>query len=540
MLARFGSFLYDRRSATLVVSGLTLVLAIATMALTAGRLVPSGFTNDGSESARVERQLAETFGRGQSSLVLLFDAGRPVDAGVRAQVDAALAPLAADPRVVQILTAWSTGDSTMVSADGASTYAVVLLTIDADAQVEQLDSLLALVQPGDALTVSASGFGPIGQEISHEVEEGILRAETIGVPLTVLMQLVVFGGLVAAGVPLLVGALAIVASLALIFALSLATGQSIFAANIISLLGLGLGVDYSLFMVARYREELQRRPVQEALSVMMGTVGKAILLSGITVIFGLAATQFFPLMAIRSMGQAGMLVVALSLVYALTFLPALLAILGHRINAIPLGLHTLRRRKPTTANGSESRFWGGVAQVVMRHPWRTLAPVLALMLLASLPFLRLNMTAGDEAVLPEGSPARVTTERIEREFPAGQADAIPVVVSFNGDVLSPENLARLAAFVTAAAAIPGVEGADSLLNAPDGSPLDWRSFSGDPASLPPAAHMQLALLARGNQTLVQVYTHLDGASDPAREIIRDLRALNIAGVRQEVGGSTAT
>src|SRR4029450_3476098 len=124
--------------------------------------------------------------------------------------------------------------------------------------------------------------------------------------------------------------------MALPLLLSHGSFQSVFAINIITMLGLGLGVDYSLFMVARFREEIRQRPVPDAIAASMASVGKAILFSGITVIFGLAATQFFPLPALRSMGQAGMIVVGLAIVYGLTFLPALLAVLGHRINGIPI------------------------------------------------------------------------------------------------------------------------------------------------------------------------------------------------------------
>ena len=347
MLARWGDTLYVRRRLVLVLSAIAVVASIASVVLFGASLSSSGFVDDASESRRVQRDLAETFGRGSESLVYLLDAGGPVaDPAVRARVEATLAPLAADPRVARMLTTWTTGNPRMVSTDGDATYAVALLNLDEEQVADELDDLNALVAaPGAAngLTVSVTGAGPIGEAITSEVEEGIALAETVSVPLTILIQVVVFGGLVAAGVPLLVGALAIVASFAVIFGLSLAGFQSVFATNIIIMLGLGLGIDYSLFMVARFREELRTRPVREAVGVSMATVGKAILFSGVTVIFGLAATQFFPVPALRSMGQAGMVVVALALVYGLTFLPALLATLGHRVNAVRVGLP---RRSP--------------------------------------------------------------------------------------------------------------------------------------------------------------------------------------------------
>ena len=207
------------------------------------------------------------------------------------------------------------------------------------------------------MTVTATGGLAIGEAISASVEQGIVRAEMISIPLTILIQAIVVGGLVTAGVPLLLAALAIVGAIAAVFALSTAGFQSIFAVNIITMRGLGLGIDYSLLMVARCREEIRRRPVEETVSVSMATVGKAIHFSGVTVIFGLAATQVFSLPARRSMRQAGMIVVALALVYRLTSLPALLAALGPRIDAVPIG----RRRTAGRRDGGGILAPGGGA-----------------------------------------------------------------------------------------------------------------------------------------------------------------------------------
>src|SRR5262245_46539194 len=203
MLGRWGAFVARNRWLVLGVSGLGLVLSIVLLATVGPTLEPDGFVDEESESARVERALAEEFGRGEDAVVFIFDAEQPVtDPAVRTAVEAALAPLASDPEVSRVLTTWNSGNPAFVSHDGRSTYAVAQLVPDADVVP---DDLLAQVEPpaeAAGLHVSATGGLAIGEAISASVEEGILRAETISVPLTILIQVVVFGGLIAAGVPL--------------------------------------------------------------------------------------------------------------------------------------------------------------------------------------------------------------------------------------------------------------------------------------------------------------------------------------------------
>ncbi len=550
MLARWGYALYRFRKLVLALSGLGLILSFVVLATVAPDLSSNGFVDDEAESSRVDRILAEEFGRDDESLVVIFDAGHPVaDPATRSAVEAALAPAADDARVARVLTTWTTGNPAFVSEDGASTYAVALLAPGTDGE-EALDDLRAAV--GDAaeaadLTVSVAGGPAIGEAIAEEVAEGITRAEIFSVPLTLLIQVVIFGGLVAAGVPLVVSGLAIVGAIAAVFALSGGSFQSVFAPNVILMLGLGLGVDYSLFMVTRFREEIRTKPVDEALSISMATIGKAIFFSGVTVIFGLAATYFFPLPALRSMGQAGMIVVALSLVYGLTFLPALLAVLGPRINAISLrrrGGKAARRQgndgAPSAGHSvlgtrySAGGFWHGLAEMVMRRPVAVLAAVLVVLVLAGLPFLRLDLTPGGPEVLPLDNPVRIASDRLQTDFPAGEAEPIPVIVhAEDGDILSGENVAALQSFVGQVATIPHVTRVESVVTDPAAQGVDWEAGT-LPAALQPVVEQRV----RAGTTLVEVVADAEGAD--LEEVVRDVRALETAGVEVLVGGFPGT
>ncbi|CAN5704619.1 MMPL family transporter [soil metagenome] len=388
------------------------------------------------------------------------------------------------------------------------------MSADADTIEEILPGLRTTVEQVTeplGLSVSVTGNAAVGEAIGHEVEEGILRAESVAILITLLLTLLIFGSVIAAGLPLMVGILAMVTSIAVVLGYSALEQQSIFAINVITLLGLALGVDYSLFMVARFREELRKGSVERAIAVTMGTVGKAILFAGITVIFGLAATRFFPMPALHSMGLAGMLVVALALFYGLTFLPAMLALLGHRINAVPV-------RLPARMRGNEEGcFWNRVATSVMKRPIVFLVPTLVILVFAGIPFLRLNLTAGGADQLPADVPARMTYERLQTDFPSGEADPIPVIVATDDEsTTSAGSLASLELFVAEAAALPHVSRVTSVLSDPDAS--------ND--------------LVRLNRSLVQVVADVDG--EELENVVKALRTIDTPGLTVEVGGAAAS
>ena len=538
MFASWGRILTSHRRLVTLLAAASLVLAVVAIVTVSSNLMSEGFVSEEAESARVDETLATEFGRGRDALVFLFDADRPVsDPAVRQAVEATLAGLATDPHFARVVTTWSSGDPRLVSTDGDATYAVAIFAPDhefVDAELEEIETQVVETAEANGLTATMGGGRAVGLAATHEIEEGIVRAESVAVPLTILIQVVVFGSLVAAGVPLLIGALAIVASVALIFLLSTETFQSIFAVNIITMLGLGLGIDYSLFMVTRFREEIVKRPTAEALAVTMATVGKAILFSGITVIFGLAATLFFPLPALQSMGQAGMAVTAMAMIYGLTLLPALLAMLGPRINRL-----SIRRRGERA--GTEGSLWRGIAQSVMRYPVPVLVGTLALLLVMALPLLRLDLTPGGPEVLPAGTEARVVSERLVAEFPDGDAEPIAVLVTVeDGEPGSAENTAALRTFSDEVATLPGVTRVDSFV-APElaeGAGFDWAAYTGDPATLPAPIQGAMGATVRDDRVLVQVSNSVSGSD--LEQLVRDVREVQPAGLTVEAGGFAAS
>jgi len=328
--------------------------------------------------------------------------------------------------------------------------------------------------------------------------------------------------------------MAILAAIAVILTLSTGMFQSIFAVNVITMLGLGLGIDYSLFMVTRFREEIAHRPTADAIAVTMATVGKAILFSGITVIFGLAATQFFATPALRSMGQAGMVVTALALVYGLTLLPAMLAMLGPRINALSIG----RRRAGSTDPGTG--FWHGIAQTVMRYPVRVLAPLLVVLLVAGTPLLQLDLTPGTPEILPTDQAPRIVYDRLDQEFPAGDAEPTPVLVTLgSGDPTTVENIATLRQVAGEIASLDGVSRVDSFVSPElaETAGFDWDAYTGDASTLPASISGLVQSTVHGNKVVLDISTNVSG--DRLEQVVRDIREIQPAHVTVEVGGQAA-
>ncbi len=256
------------------------------------------------------------------------------------------------PEVTGIIGYAETGDPRFISTAGDAAYIVVELNVTDEASVEVVDPIRAAIVPPAGYTFQLTGYGPITKDSAEQSEKDLQKAELVSLPIVALVLVLVFASIVAAGMPLLVAGLAIPSSLALIYIVAQQVEMSIFVLNIATMLGLALAIDYSLFIVSRFREELRRgRTVGEAVERAVGTAGKAVAFSGIAVAIGLSGLLLFEAPAIRSIGIAGALVVLCSVVFGLTFLPAVLGILGHRVNSLSLG--GLRHRFRPVADGVE-------------------------------------------------------------------------------------------------------------------------------------------------------------------------------------------
>ena len=375
------------------------------------RLSSGGFDDPSSESSVVERQLQARLGFDvDPGMVVLARANRDVrSAPVRAAIERLAARISRAPDVGAVLTYYA-GPPGLVSRDGRSTYLVVnFRTKDLDRVGDASERIRSeLRSPG--LELSYGGYGPGFREGSDIAMRDLRRAELLVFPILALLLIVVFRSVVAAALPLTLAALALVGTFAGLRVIDGLTDVSIYALNLASPLSLGLSIDYSLFVISRYREELDRgRAPTDALAVTMTTAGRTVVFSALTVAGAMASLLVFPQQFLYSLGMAGIFVALFAGAAALTVIPALLAVLGPRINAL-----SVRRRR----TGDVSAAWARLPRVITRRPGVSLALAIIVVLTISAPGMRTAFTTFDTRVLPPDSEARQVHETINQAFPA--------------------------------------------------------------------------------------------------------------------------
>ncbi|MFB4310504.1 MMPL family transporter [Actinomadura sp. GTD37] len=432
MFDRWGRWVHRRRRWVLAVAGAALVFAGVWGTGVFGALSSAGgFETPGSEGAKAAKIAEQALGRDAADVVILYQGETTVDdPSYRASVERALAALPSG-QVAGAATYWTTGEPQYVSGDRTSTYAVLELAGADDAA--RADAYRAvegeLTEVGGGLTAKAGGDVATSVVIDDRAASDIVRAEAIAMPLLLALLVLIFGGLVAASLPLLIGGVAILGSFTALHALAHLTDVSIFAVNITTFLGLGLAIDYGLFMVSRFREELRRgRPVEDALAATMNTAGRTVAVSGVTVAVSLSGLLLFDQNFLVSMGYGGIATVFVCMLGALTVLPALLAVLGPKVNALPVRRRAARRRHRASRG-----WWGRIAYSVMRRPLVYAVAATALLVALGGPFLRINWGGVDAAALPDGTDARAVAEAMETRFPRNATSPISAVVTGTSD-----------------------------------------------------------------------------------------------------------
>ena len=411
-------------------------------------LKTAGYDDPGSESARTLTALHQQFGVVEPVIVLAVEAPRGVnDRQDAAAAQALVARVATQPGVTSVVSYWSSGrPSALAGSDGRTGQVLVYAAGASDLAQTTLAHTIATSfggQQGD-LTVYVGGYATVSDAITRTVTEDLAHAESIAIPLTLVLLLLVFGGVVAAGLPFTVAAGSILGSFLLVWLVTLVTDVSVFALNLITGLALGLGIDYALLVVNRFREELAAGgSPDDAVVRTVATAGRTVAVSGATVAVVLAALLFFPQYFLRSLGYAGIAVAGLAVVTAITAFPAVLAILGSRVDAL-----TVRRG---VLSPQDDGVWSHVARVVMRHPWPVLTTVVGLLLVLAAPALSVAFDQVDARVLPASDPAVIATEVLSHRFPGQEATPVEIVVP--GGAAHPVAVASYAAAVSKVAGV---------------------------------------------------------------------------------------
>ncbi|WP_141326282.1 MMPL family transporter [Myxococcus sp. AB025B] len=538
LFARLALGVHRHRRVVLVGAGVFLLVAIGV--LSRGGHLTTG-TIDGIEAARAEALARPaTAGSTDQTLAVIFHhdtwtANEPRFTQAMADVLERVRRLPEVESVVSPVGAPGALGARFVSATGHDVLALVRLKGGEREAVAAFPTVRAALDD-PRLETTLTGKVAFLAALNQLLEHDLLRAELISFPLALLVLLWVFRTVVAAMLPLVVGGLAVLCGVAGVLLLSRVTNMAQYTLNVVSLIGLGVAIDYSLFIVSRFRGELaEGLSTQAALVRTLDTAGRAVAFSGLAVTVGLAGLLFFHGSYLSAMGLGGALVVAFAVLFALTVLPALLSWLGPRVD---------KGRLPFGRGTGRVGVWHALATWVMKHPWLVLLPTLALLLAMGLPFRRLELAATDITALPPGTEARQGAQTLARLFPREAATRVLVAVEFpSGDALTPERSAALFDASRRMAALPGVVGVESAVDlSPDLDKATYQQMAAAPPELLPAEVRAARDAYRaGNVAVLQVLTSAPPSSHQARELVRALRQERTVGDGTLlVGGQTAT
>jgi putative drug exporter of the RND superfamily len=398
-----------------------------------GRLKGGGFEGSNSEAERAQDVMSEEFGVSPATLIVVFEGDGLSARGEEFQSAQARALNAVRemPEVRYVRTYADTQEPRFVSEDGKKAYAVIAFSVSIDETRNVVEEVRSKVR-SETLETYVTGAPAVYQDLEEASNEDIKQAEKYAFPFALLILVLAFGTVVAAGVPVLIGGVSVLTTLAALYFLAGSYDMSVFVLTLSTMLGLGLGIDYALFFVSRFREELESYPVPEAVPRAVATAGRSIFFSGTAVLIGLSGLLFFPFMFMRSIGVAGVMVVFISVSAALTLLPASLGVLGHRVNWLPV-----RRRRPTPRTG----FWSRSAEVVMRHPIVVILLVTALLAALLYPVTHMKVGIPEATVLPEKYESRAGDDILKNNFEYAALNPMQIVATLPDDPLSAEGLA---------------------------------------------------------------------------------------------------
>ena len=525
-----------------LVVGLWVLLVLGSLPLAphvAEVLQVGGFSNDRAESAQALNTLQQDLNFKATALSIIFSSQEWTvdDPRFLAGVQESLRDVTQVPEVAEVIP--YTTNPRQVAADRHTAYVLINLSTQPEGSQRLLPTIEEKIRATPPQMERIVAGGPVFYaDIEKTSSRDLQRGEIIAFPLALIALVIVFGSLVAAVTPMVVGGFSVIAILASVFLLGQVTDLSIFVLNLATMLGLGLAVDYALFITSRFREELAVRPLEEAVAVTIATAGRAIFFSGLTVLIGLSGLIIFPFMFLRSVGFAGVIVVFFSVLAALTLLPAILGLLGERIN----GLTIIRYR--TGPVGGDDGLWHRLALAVMARPWRFFIPTLALMLLLGAPFLNVRLSSPDASILPPDVPSRQGYDLLVEKFGASELEPVALAIkTTNGSsIYDPANIGALYDLTHALERDPRVARVDSLttLDPQLGKPQYELIYARPERILDPYAALVAPRLANGDTTLVSIVLRSSAVSNEAKSLVEDLRSTTPpGGLTYQITGTTA-
>ena len=426
MFEKLGHLVVRRRKAMVVLFVISVLTAGTVGTMVFSRLDSGGYSNPNSDSYQVYSYLNKNLNVADPNVVVVVDSGNTAitDPAVAAKAQELEAQMAKAPGVTKVVSYWSAGgEKTLAAADNKAAY--ILVYGGGEAFTPESQEMGDYFQKNfdgkrDGLTIYSGGVGVVGNAINKKIADDLKIAEAISIPLTFILLVLVFGAMAASAMPLIVGVSAILGAFFLLYLISLVTSVSVYSLNLTTGLGLGLGIDYALLIVNRFREELHRgKSVEDSIVATMASAGKTVFYSGLTVLVTLLSLTFFPLPFLKSFGYAGVSVVAIAVAGALFGLPPILAMLGKKVNKGVV-------RKSAIEHKDEGR-WAQTARLVMKRPVAVVLLSLIILGILAAPIKDIAFSQGDARILPASNPAAIATAIQESRFESNIA-TIDIIV----------------------------------------------------------------------------------------------------------------
>ena len=427
MFEKLGHFIFKRRKSAVILFIVGILVAGGVGSLTFSRLDSGGYSDPNSDSYKVYEYLTEELKLSDPAVVIIVDSGSTdvTDPAIVQKGIALEKKIAQEEGVTRVLSYWSSGgEATLKSSDGKAAY--ILVYGDGEAFSAKSQELGKRMQkkydgPYEGLTLYAGGVAVVGHAITEKISDDLKIAELISIPLTFILLVIVFGALAASAMPLIVGVAAILGAFFILYLFTLFTNVSIYALNLTTGMGLGLGIDYALLIVNRFREELHHgKSVEDSIVETMASAGKTVFYSGMTVLVTLLSLTFFPLPFLQSFGYAGVSVVALAVIGALFGLPPILALLGDRIDKGVVSKSAITPK--------EDGRWARTARLVMRRPVSAVVLSLVILGIMAAPITSIKFSQGDSRILPADNRAAVATALQSERFPGQTGTPIEIII----------------------------------------------------------------------------------------------------------------
>jgi RND superfamily putative drug exporter len=449
MFEKLATFAYSNRRRVLFVAVIVAAIAAVLGAGVSSHMSPYGADDPATQSVQATDRFQAATGRQiDPGVIALVSSGDVRSPAARQRVEGVAAELRAQPDVASVASFYSTHDAALMARDGRSTYVIAYFKALSDKRISD-DAKLIESRFSSQSDVKLGGSAITDAQVNTQVSNDLAHAELLAFPFIFLLSLIFFRSIVASLLPPLLGGLAILGTFFLLRIVSTFTDLSVFALQLTTGLGLGLAIDYSLFIVSRYREEAAHDGFGvEALRRTLRSAGRTVLFSSITVAVAVASLAIFPQRFLYSMGIAGAIVALLAASLALTVLPALLALLGPRINA--LSPRRLRRAAERDARPARSGAWYRLARFVTRRPAQVAVASAAVLIALGIPFTQIRFISADARVLPASATAHQVQDALDRQFPPNRTNPLEVVVG------APASSTEVRAFSARIAHLPDV------------------------------------------------------------------------------------